>query len=304
MGGKFNPARATRSDFTRLFEEYMTQAQVDVRIQSALTAYTSAYLEPIQTRCTDWYTPTYNEVVAARGVYETLSARLAATDDAIAAEGRARAAADLIHDAALVELIDNGAKNLINTIDLDAIKAMNTSGTWNGSTYTRYNIEYTLNGDGTISLRTVGGAATNGGALVFPCRPLTGEAYHLNGVPSGASGYDLRVGSGSTYRDTGSGLDFVVTGTYNIYTRVDSGTNIPDAVTLYPMICLKKAYDISERSVPYCPTLSEMYAMIKALQSGSGTQAVTQQAQLTSLRPVAGLTTDTAAPEAEVLDDA
>lgn len=294
MGGKFNPARATRADFTRLFEEYMTQAKVDVRIQSALTAYTSAYLEPIQTRCTDWYTPTYNEVVAARGVYETLSARLAATDDAIAAEGRERAAADLIHDAALVNLIDSSAKNYINTIDLDAIKSINTGGTWNGNVYTRYNIEYTVNTDGTISLRTTGGAATNGGALAIPCRALTGEAYHLSGVPSGASGYDLRVGSGSTYRDTGSGLDFTTSGTYNIYTRVDSGTNIPDTVVISPMICLESAFRISERFVPYCPTLSEMYARIKALQSGSGTQA-----QLTSIRPLAGLTTDT-----EVLDDA
>ena len=202
-----------------------------------------------------------------------------ADQTALAAETAAREAADAKHDAALIALIDSGAKNYINALDIDAIKSRNTSGTWSDSTYTRYNIEYTINGDGTISLRTIGGAASSGGALVIPCRELTGDTYHLSGCPAGASGYDIRLGSGSTYRDTGSGAEFTVTGNFTIYIRVDSGTNIPDAVTLSPMLCLKSASIISERYVPYCPTLSEMYEMILA-GSAASVNSLQQTAQL------------------------
>ena len=221
------------------FNTGMTKEQILAALRNGADAATSADLEALSA--------VLQSEIGAKASIASLTAET---------EARERT------DAALADLIDSSAKNYINTIDLDAIKSINTGGTWNGNVYTRYNIEYTVNTDGTISLRTIGGAATNGGALVIPCRALTGEAYHLSGVPSDASGYDLRVGSGSTYRDTGSGLDFTATGNYSIYVRVDSGTNIEDAVTIYPMLCLKSAHNISQNYVPYAPTNAELYAMI------------------------------------------
>lgn len=222
---------------------------------------------------------TYLQIDACPARIDALEAGKAGKTE-LAAETSAREAADATHDAALISLIDSGAKNYINTIDLDAIKSRNTSGTWSDNTYTRYNIEYTINEDGTISLRTIGGAASSGGALVIPCRELAGDTYHLSGCPAGASGYDIRLGSGSTYRDAGSGAEFTVTGNFTIYIRVDSGTNIPDAVTLSPMLCLKAAHDVSKNYVPYAPTLSELYAMIRN-GSAASVNSMRQTAQLT-----------------------
>lgn len=166
--------------------------------------------------------------------------------------------------AAIIPLINTGAKNYIKVI-ADDIRPINTVGTWSGDTYTRYNIQYTINADGTITVQTNGGAATNGGALAIPCRALTGDEYHLNGIPSGASGYDLRVGSGSTYRDTGSGLTFTTSGNYNIQLRVNTGTDIPTPTIVRPMLTMQAWYDITPDFVPYAPTNRELYDIVRGL---------------------------------------
>lgn len=165
--------------------------------------------------------------------------------------------------AAIIPLINTGAKNYIKVI-ADDIRQLNTSGTWSGDTYTRYNFTYTINADGTITVQT-NGAATNGGALAIPCRALTGDEYHLSGIPSGASGYDLRLGSGSTYRDTGDGLTFTTSGNYNIQLRVNTGANIPTPTIVRPMLTLQAWYSITPDFVPYAPTNRELLDIVRGL---------------------------------------
>ena len=66
--------------------------------------------------------------------------------------------------------------------------------------------------------------------------------------------------------DSGSGSDtFDLTG----FSAVTIGLRIASAsgnITIKPMICTAADWAVSQQFVPYCPTMAEMYEMIKALQ--------------------------------------
>lgn len=84
--GKFNPAGASRNDFTALFNAWKSNGIVtDTYLASAMNAYHAAYISPIQNKCSGKYDPCYDEVVGARGGYDTLDDRL----DAISGGGGA-----------------------------------------------------------------------------------------------------------------------------------------------------------------------------------------------------------------------
>lgn len=298
MGGKFNPARATRADFNELFEVVQEGIPALERQMSAIRAEFTARINPL-----------YDEVQNACGEYRNLGERLDAADDALDAEesartaadtseAAARAAADTKHDTVLAGIIDSGSKNMLE------MTSTLTEVTRNGVTasYDKDAGTITLTGSHSGSDQAAIFEFYSGNAV--DQRVLPAGVYHLSGCPSG--------GSTSTYRaaltqitgaaDVGNGATFTLTEPkYAAYRILISGDcDFTGGYVFKPMVCLKEAWEISDKFVPYCPPPSEMYAMIKALQSGSGTQA-----QLTSLRPVAGLTTDAASPEeTEVLDDA
>lgn len=181
--------------------------------------------------------------------------------------------------ASLVELVDEGAKNICD---------------WAATTSTISGVTFTVNGDKTVS---VSGTATARAqkALQFTV-PSTLKAgrYVLSGCPSGGeqSGTILyclyiwdktvgtRVASGD---DTGNGLEFDwipdASHTYSITIDVRSGTNASGLI-FKPMICIAADYAISPAFVPYRPSWQEMWEMIQALQSGG---ASTQSVQPTLL---------------------
>ena len=288
MSGKFNPSKANRADFEYLFwlaKEGIPALELQMsRIQSELTSRIN---------------PLYDEVQTACGEYRNLGERLDAADDALDAEESARTAADTNHDAALASVIDGESKNLM------PIANQRTSETKRGITAVYDPIA------GTVTLT---GTHDGTGDANFYCyignaadqKAIPAGEYHLSGVPAGGSTatYVLILTNLNAY-DDGNGKDFTLNsaGTLAPYIRVrkPEGQDVTfDNVVFRPMVCAKSAYAISPKFVPYHPSVAEMYAMIKALQASSGTQA-----QLTSIRPVAGLTTDASAPEdTEVLDDA
>jgi hypothetical protein len=202
-----------------------------------------------------------------------------ADQTALAAETTAREAADAKHDAALVNLIDGGAKNLLEM-------------TQTAETLTRYGVTCTYDkAAGTMTLTGSHAAADSSAIFEFYSgnaanqRVLPAGTYYLSGVPAG--------GSTSTYRasltnitggiDTGNGATFTLAEPkYAAYRILISGDcDFTGGYVFKPMICAKAAWDISDKFVPYCPTNAELYAMIR---NGSAVSAnsLRQTAQLTA----------------------
>lgn len=301
MSGKFNPSQANRADFEYLFwlaKEGIPALELQMsRIQSELTARIN---------------PLYDEVQNACGEYRNLGERLDAGDDALNAEesartaadtseAAARAAADTKHDTVLAGVIDGGAKNLLEMTQTQTTITRTSGSSSMTAIYDKAAGTVTLTGthysaDSAFAFELYTGAATD-------TKDIPAGTYHLSGCVAGGSTSSYRaVLTGITGAvDTGNGATFTLAAPqYAAWRILVSGNCTLDGAVFKPMICLQAAWDISDKFVPYCPPPADLYEMIKALQSGSGTQA-----QLTSIRPVAGLTTDAAEPEdTEVLDDA
>lgn len=153
---------------------------------------------------------------------------------------------------ALVHLINESGKN--------KVKPTATTQTVNG-------ITWTVNADGTI---TASGTATANSYVtiqVLPADYVFDGNYFLCGCPSGgsASTYALYVARGSyTKYDYGDGvvLSSSTDGlNKNLIAIVYSGQTVTD-LTFKPMICKKVYWDITQKYMPYCPTLPELYAMM------------------------------------------
>ncbi len=158
------------------------------------------------------------------------------------------------NNAGLIDVIDNGAKNLFKN---DA-----TTGTVAGVTYT-------VNTDGTVST-----ANTSTGFAMFEMlsSPLTFDYdVVLSGCPAGgnySTGYSLYVANagGDTIAIDSGGGALIPANTEFRYIRIlaRNGTNM-DGKVFKPMICSKAAWDVSQNYAPYVPSLAELYEMIKAL---------------------------------------
>ena len=196
----------------------------------------------------------------------------------LAAETAAREAADAKHDAALVNLIDGGAKNLLQM-------------THESGSATRYGVTCTWDADaGTMTL--TGTHATNDSAAIFEFysgnaadqRVLPAGTYYLSGVPAGGSTNTYRASLTSITGgvDTGNGATFTLAEPkYAAYRILISGDcDFTDGYVFKPMICAKAAWDISDKFVPYCPTNAELYAMIR--NGSASANSLRQTAQLTA----------------------
>lgn len=173
---------------------------------------------------------------------------------------RASAAAEAEDRAALVELVDGGAKNLLNTYSI--------------SDSDRYGITYTVNSDGSIS-NTAGTATQN--SNVTADLTLPAGTYYLCGCPDGGNSEEpynynavvLKTAGGTLCRVYNSTMtqsftlteDTALTWRFRVY----SGQSI-DATTFYPMICTKAAWDISHAYQPYRPSYQELYERVVALE--------------------------------------
>ena len=174
--------------------------------------------------------------------------------------------------AALVELVDSGAKNKLN------YSKTGRSGSY-AATYTDNGVTYTVNSDQSISLS---GTAGSGGSYIYCADSSTinvSELCNGDNVLSGTVVVDsvvkasvrARASSVSDYlvTDSGDGATLKTTSfTGNIYVsvRIEAGVNV-DGVTVKPMICPSAAWAISKAPQPYRPSYQELYERVVALEN-------------------------------------
>lgn len=158
--------------------------------------------------------------------------------------------------AALVELVDGSAKNvLVNTAQYGEL--------------VRTNITFTHNSDDTYSVNAENSNTANTDLYVAENISLEPGDYILTGCPAGGnnnSTYKLQI-AGIGY-DTENGFSFTIaqTTTISVYIRIWAGY-VPNGLVFKPMICTKAAWDISQKYVPYRPTYDELVSRIEALEN-------------------------------------
>lgn len=189
-----------------------------------------------------------------------------ADSTALTEETTARTTADAKHLAALVELVDGGAKNLLDWTATSSVMTI------------------TDNGDGTFTASGTPAAVQS--IELMRIYNHAGEKFVLSGCPSGGSqsnGYSLLVANqaGSMIgADEGSGYAFTAPGNedyFRVYVRFRPNQTYTNLL-FKPMVCSEAAWSISHKFVPYCPTLPELYAMV---QGGGTANSLRQTAQLT-----------------------
>lgn len=185
--------------------------------------------------------------------------------------------------AALVELVDGGAKNRI------IFDGAGTSASNVGTSYTSNGITFEVQSDGAI--RATGTISSGisycylyaGTGRINIIDAFDGK-HVLSGNPQGASTSTYRlwykVGSQTAVSVGDSSVILpAITGETNavLGLQVDAPQTNLD-ITFKPMICTKAAWDVSQKYVPYAPTKRELYEMILALQSGGNRSLQTVQA--------------------------
>ena len=155
---------------------------------------------------------------------------------------------------ALVDIIDSGSKNMINT-NLSNLIPKNTTGTWEGNVYKYQEYEVTVNSDGTIDICTTDGV-TSSHSLTFNLGRvpiLKNKIYHLSGCPSGGGQSTYYIVIGSSVYDTENGSDIFVTSdtNYTCQIRILSGIALSTPIKFSPMVCLKSEWNISQDYKPY-----------------------------------------------------
>lgn len=171
--------------------------------------------------------------------------------------------------AALPEIIDIGAKNKID-YTLQSLITWNSggqwNGTWSGNVYTHNGINFTVNSDMTI---TANGTLSGVRALLrlFHNVPNAFGGMRLSGCPAGIDGSIRLEQTMSPYStiaaDTGSGASILPNTNSNIFGYITITDDVSN-VTFKPMICTTTDWSISKEYVQYCPTLYELYQLVKS----------------------------------------
>ena len=104
--------------------------------------------------------------------------------------------------------------------DINAMKLLNTAGTWNGNVYTYSGIAYTVNDDGTVNTN---GTASGGTSTLRYCTFNLGGNYKVTGLP--------RVGGQSTIRIILTNSDFSQ-GIFTLYLPDDNNVTL-NSGTIY-----------------------------------------------------------------------
>jgi hypothetical protein len=179
--------------------------------------------------------PTENSTspVASGGTYTALSGKASAADQAI-------------DRAALIELVDSGAKNLL--------KISGTSKTVNG-------ITFTVNSDGSIS---VSGTASSDTDAVFNLTEnlnlQSGSYVFSPGFPNGSSGSTFFCDifdSGYSNRSIAY-QERSIPDTTKIIRLIVARGYTANNITLFPMVCTAANRQISAAFVPYRPSYQEL----------------------------------------------
>lgn len=214
---------------------------------------------------------TIEEVYAARGSYGNLSLKIASKQDELSQSQLAAVNSGITDEkltndeAALVELVDSGAKNKFDP-----------AYTWDSMTI--YGITITRNGD-TYSIAS--GTTQSGNNDFINMRNET--HINTNLIPAGdwvlsfdTPQQNVRLqacwnGALRANSSFGTNLFFTVPeNTTDSWVRiVFKGSTDMTGTSFKIMLCPRVLWDVSHKYVPYCPTIAEMYAMILELQNGT-----------------------------------
>lgn len=168
-------------------------------------------------------------------------------------------------DAALIDLINSGAKNKLNVFAAPA------------QTQTINGVTWTVNSDGTV---TANGTASSNSWFYLTANPANiqyGIETVLSGCPDGGSATTWEIQcskvGGSTRSDYGNGTTQPDNYSYRyVACCVRNGQTVTNLV-FKPMVCAKSTYDITPQFVPYSPTNAELYQML-----ASGTRSLSMSA--------------------------
>lgn len=211
------PARWTVDTMTELFDDTAAAKGSSASLTAKISAMDTA-IAGKQDALTFDDTPTTgsSNPVKSSGIYTALSGKASAADQA----------ADR---AALVELVDGGAKNLSQ---------------WNAGT-----------GINTIGSRVP--ISTNGGNFVISFQSTASTGYITLGLKDANDGTVAAV----QINNSGTKIQEVEIPPNVVYFNVVSSVN---ASYSNFMICSKAAWDISHAFQPYRPTYQELYEMVLA----------------------------------------
>ena len=195
-----------------------------------------------------------DDVESAKGTSASLTAAMASVT-----------AGQTADRAALIDIINSGAKNKANPLSAEGYGSQGTFPITMGG------VTYTLNSDGTI---TASNTATTTTTLKIPVKLKTGEKYTISGCPAGgtATSYriDIRLKGTTTVKanDYGEGAEFTAEQEdYDLCIRYQNGQEA--AQVFSPMVCTSAAYAITPAFVPYVPSNAELYAMIQSLEANA-----------------------------------
>ena len=175
-------------------------------------------------------------------------------------------------EAALVEVIDDGAKNVLQ-IDEIGVSATH------GQTYTTNGVTFTLNADYTVTAVRNAPSASNAdcnlrfnGANFYVDSFCDGD-HILSGCPSGGgvSTYFIRANRNDYSKaDYGEGVLLDQTSEQNIYVTMRVTKDFDGTVTFKPMLCTKAAWDITHAYQPYAlPNTKITPELIELVDSGA-----------------------------------
>lgn len=261
--GKFNPAQATRQDFTDLFGR-MTNEQILARFASvwANMALHNATINQIDA-----------EVTEARGGYNSLDARL----DAMSGSGGTGDYTELDNKPSIAGTTLVGNKTLAD-LGIAAASDLTAEGTARAEADTKLLAALVER----IDTQDKNKLSVSSGTT-----PSSGSGYFVNNLPLVLPAGKYHV---TFKRDTAGQATFVIKDSENNelarWSRASGITTVSEDVTLSAtsayisiyvgnsvdvsdaMICTDADWQISQAIVPYRPSYQEMYNMILALQSG------------------------------------
>ena len=170
----------------------------------------------------------------------------------------------------LIELVDSGAKNLVDC-SVDNIKALNSTSSysWNGNTVTAEGRTATVNADKTITVAA--GTGTDEFWLkVANYAYASGVSYVLSGCPTNGSTTTYYMESDNlNLRDIGSGVVINSATTDALYIVVKTTGATPE-LTFKPMLCTLAAWNVSHKYVQYRPNWDLVVSEINTIKSNEG----------------------------------
>lgn len=152
----------------------------------------------------------------------------------------------------LTDIVNTGSKNKLKLTDT--------------TTTTKQGVTITYNGDGTYTLDSAG-SPSSGADFFYLARTSENPIFPAGSVISGCSGgtdstYRLQIAGTTIYQtdepttlaaDTSGSLIFYFAAGQTFYNMI-----------LSPMVCSGIDYSLSPTFEPYCPTLAELYQLVKS----------------------------------------